>query len=221
MARLLLRDVYSADKRDSMVPPFLAILRTLFTDQNRPFCESDIKLHMAKLEKFLAPGYKQNERDFTTDLDRIMFEFIRDYRAEGMSGFAVEWLGASMTRKWEYAVMITESLASRDFSLVNRKFDEYANSLWDEYFREAVGISESVVKMKGEKLLVALFGLERQRHSAIELMQKKSAIKVIPAGNLSQLYDKIVTANRLPLLRQHAPFPDDLLHVFEVDDLPI
>lgn len=221
MAKWLLRDVYSADKRDSMVPPFLAILRTLFTDPNRPFCSNNLEDHLQRLANFLTPAYKPKDADFVTDLDRIVFEFIRDYREEGMSGFAVEWLGASMPRKWEYVIMMAKALASGNFNLIDKKYDEYAENLWQEYCAEAVGVSEAMVKSKEDKLLQSLIGLEHQRQATLQLMQQKSSGNILTASELNQLYKKIVLADRLPLLGQHAPFPDDLLPVFAVDDLPI
>lgn len=221
LAQPLLRDVFSADKRDSMVPPFLAILRTMFTDPKRPFSKNDINYHLTKLANFLDSDYKPKEKDFETDLDRIVYEFVRNYYDEGMSGFAVEWLGASMTKKLEYVVKFTKALIDGDFRFISEKFMAYSESLWSEYYMETAEASAENFKIKGDRMFKKLKGLELQYEETIELMKQKTSLPVLNEDDLNLLIEKIINADRLPLVGQHLPFPDKLLPVFTVDDLPI
>lgn len=229
LVRLAISRIYGPDKRDSITPPFLTLMRTMAANENRLFAEIDVAKHLERLAKSLRPEYQPQERDFVTDLDRVVFELVRDYRAEGLSEYEVEWLGPPMARKMTYSKDIVRVLLSEDFSLVEDKFDQYLRELDEEFEREK-GYSLNVTE-KAERLIRAQSGVESQKQAVLKMVRKKSAKFrqqfTSPEGgkvffrNLEILFERIISANRLPLLKKHSPFPDDLLHVFNIDYLPI
>ncbi len=229
LVRLAISRIYGPDKRDSITPPLLTLVRTMNTDENRLFAEADVAKHLERLTKFLESNYQPQEKDFVTDLDRVVFELVRDYRAEGLSEYEVEWLGPAMARKMTYAKEMAKALLSEDFSLVEKKFSQYLRELDEEFEREKEHSLN--ITVKAERLVKVQEGVESQKQAVLKMVRKKSdkfrqqftsseGQKVF-FKNLEILFERIVSANRLPLLEKHLPFPDDLLHVFSLDYLPI
>lgn len=229
LVRLAVSRIYGPDKRDSVTPPFLTLLRTMGTSENYLFAEADVSKHLERLAKFLQLDYRPHERDFVTDLDRVVFELVRDYRAEGLSEYEVEWLGPPMARKMTYVKEMAKVLASEDFSLIENKFEQYLHELDEEFEQE--GANSVNVTAKAERLIRAQAGVESQKQAALKIVRKKSEkfrqqfvsskeIKIF-FETLDILFERIISANRLPLLKKHSPFPDNLLHVYNLDYLPI
>lgn len=229
LVRLAISRIYGPDKRDSITPPFLTLLRAMGTDENRLFAEVDVSKHLERLTKFLKQDYQPQEGDFVTDLDRVVFELVRDYRAEGLSEYEVEWLGPPMARKMFYAKEMARVLTSEDFSLIENKFKQYLRELDEEFERE--GVNSVDVTAKAERLTRIQAGVESQKQAVLKMLRKKSEKfrqqfasseeQGIFFKTLEILFERIISADRLPLLKKHSPFPDSLLHVFNLDYLPI